>query len=204
VLQRFTVLFVISDRGQIGPTFSGMDKHHHSPAQPDRRNFIVKAAAVVIGGIVTIFPFVSGLFVFLDPLRRKSEAAAAVPVGALNSLKENGPPVKLPVIATRVDAWNRTANVPIGSVYVQRIGPNQVRALNVVCPHAGCAVSYRSSENHYYCPCHKSSFAEDGKILDPKSPSPRAMDQLPADIRDGQVWVTFQNFRRGIPNKVPV
>lgn len=177
----------------------------HVPPPNDRRSFLTKAAAVVIGGIVAVVPPLAGLFVLFDPLRRKSEASGAVKVGSLSSLPENGEPVKLPVIATRVDAWNRTPNVAIGSVYLQRTGPNQVRALNSVCPHAGCSVSFRSAQNHYFCPCHNSSFAVDGRILDPKSPSPRALDELPVEIRNGnEVWVKFQNFRKGVHEKIPV
>ena len=80
-----------------------------------------------------------------------------------------------------------------------------MRALNVVCPHAGCFVDYRSSENHFHCPCHNRSFSVDGKILDPKSPSPRPLDELPVEIRRGsEIWVTVQNFRAGTPEKIPV
>ena len=44
----------------------------------------------------------------------------------------------------------------------------------------------------------------DGTIADPKSPSPRAMDELEAEVRNGEVWVRFQNFRKGSPEKIPV
>ena len=79
-----------------------------------------------------------------------------------------------------------------------------VRARNVACPHAGCFVEYRSGRNHYFCPCHNSSFGLDGKVQDPKSPSPRALDDLKVEIRNGgEVWVTFQNFRAGVHDKIP-
>ena len=175
------------------------------PPQPDRRNFITRASAVVIGGIVALVPPVAGLFVFLDPLRRKTGSSGAVHVATLSALPENGEPRKFSVLATRVDAWNRTPNVPIGAVYLQRLKDDQVRAFNVVCPHAGCFVDFRAKRNCYFCPCHDSSFALDGKILDPKSPSPRPLDELPVEIRNGtEVWVKFQNFRPGIHERIPV
>jgi menaquinol-cytochrome c reductase iron-sulfur subunit len=176
-----------------------------SPPQPDRRDFINKATAVVIGGSLAVAPIVAGMCVFFDPLRRKSEIGASVLVANLNSLPASGEPRKFSVLATRVDAWNRTPNVPIGAVYLQRLENNKVRALNVVCPHAGCFVDYRPANSNFFCPCHNSSFALNGKILDPKSPSPRGLDELPVEVRNGtEVWVTFQNFRAGVHEKIPV
>jgi menaquinol-cytochrome c reductase iron-sulfur subunit len=181
-----------------------MDTSNASP-QTDRRDFITKATAVVIGGSLVVVPAIAGLGILLDPLRRKSESGATVLIATLNSLPENGEPRKFSVLATRIDAWNRTPNVPVGAVYLQRLEGEKVRALNVVCPHAGCFVDYRSTNNNYFCPCHNSSFALDGKVQDPKSPSPRGLDELPVEIRNGhEVWVTFQNFRAGVHEKIPV
>lgn len=180
-----------------------MSDNPSSPG-PDRRNFVSKAASIVIGGIVAVVAPVAGLFTVLDPLRRKSDTRSLVRVASLSSLPEGGEPRKFPVLDTLVDAWNKTENVPVGSVYVQRTGQDTVRVLNSVCPHLGCSVGFNAATSGYFCPCHKSSFAIDGAIADPKSPSPRAMDELEAVIKDGEVWVKFQNFRKGSPEKIPV
>lgn len=175
-----------------------------SPA-PERRNFLTKAAAIIIGGLVAVIPPLAGVLVFLDPLRRKSEGGGAVLVASLNALPESGEPRKFPVLATRVDAWNRTPNVPVGAVYLQRLPGNRIRAFNVVCPHAGCFVDYRPQQDHYFCPCHNSSFSTDGRVLDPRSPSPRGLDDLPVELRHGtEIWVTFRNYRAGVHEKIPV
>lgn len=181
-----------------------MDTPQASP-QPDRREFLTKTAAILVGGAVVAVPVVAGLCVLADPLRRQSEVGASVFVANLGSLPESGEPRKFPVLATLVDAWNRTPNVPIGAVYLARTKDGKVRALNVVCPHAGCFVNYRPDNNDYFCPCHSSRFSTDGQILDPKSPSPRPLDELPVEIRHGsEIWVTFQNFRAGVHEKIPV
>jgi len=203
-LKRCIALSVMPHRGHGARILFGMDIPNPSPPT-DRREFISKAASVVIGGSLVVAPSVAGLCLFLDPLRRKSESGASVLVANLNSLPENGEPRKFSVLATRVDAWNRTPNVPVGAVYLQRVADNKVRALNVVCPHAGCFVDYRSANNNYFCPCHNSSFALDGRIQDPRSPSPRGLDELPVEVRNGaDVWVTFQNFQAGVREKIPV
>ena len=175
------------------------------PPQPARRNFIKKACAIVIGAVVGFVPAVSGLMVFFDPLRRRSQDGDAVHVASLNSLPQDGVPRKFSVIADHTDAWNRTPRVPIGAVYLRRIGDKQIQAFNVICPHAGCFVDYDLSRKGYHCPCHNSSFGVDGKIADPKSPSPRGLDELEVEIRsDNEIWVKFQNFRAGEQKKIPV
>lgn len=175
------------------------------PPQPDRRNFLTKAAAVIIGGALALVAPVAGLVVFIDPLRRKAANGDAVRVASLDSLPEGGEPQKFPVVATRVDAWNTTPHVPVGAVYLQRLAGGKVRALNVVCPHAGCFVDFREAESCFHCPCHNSSFSLDGKVLDPTSPSPRALDDLPVEIRNGtEIWVQFKNFRAGVKEKIAV
>lgn len=176
-----------------------------SPPEADRRSFLTKASAIVIGGVISIVAPVAGLFTFLDPLRRKSETRGMVRVTTIASLPKNGEPRKLPVLDELVDAWNKTPDVPIGSVYVEKTGPKTVRVLNAVCPHLGCTVGFNAEKKGYFCPCHKSSFSLDGKILDPKSPSPRGMDELVAEVRgNGEIWVKFQNFRKGTSEKIPV
>jgi menaquinol-cytochrome c reductase iron-sulfur subunit len=165
-------------------------------AECDRRDFFKKSLAVIIGGIVTLVPALAGLMVLTDPLRRKAAAGGAIKVTTLDAL---------PVLADKVDAWNKYRNVPIGAVYLRRTSDGKVDALNVVCPHAGCFVDFSADRGRFLCPCHNSSFGLDGKIADPKSPSPRALDTLTVDVRgNGDVWVTFQNFQAGRPEKVPV
>jgi Rieske Fe-S protein len=177
--------------------------HLPPPSQNSRRNFLVRAGAVAIGAVTMLVPAVSGLLVLLNPLRRKAAGADAVRVASLKALPANGEPRKFPVLATKVDAWTRTPDVPVGAVYLRRVGDKEVKAFNVVCPHAGCFVDYQAAQNHYHCPCHDSTFALDGKVLDPKSPSPRALDELAVEIRHGdEIWVKFQNYRAGVKERI--
>ncbi len=172
---------------------------------PGRRGFLKRIAAAGLGALSLVAPVLSGIMVIFDPLRRKSEQSTVVQVTSLQSLPEDGLPRKFVVVSNHVDAWNRTPAMPIGAVYLRRTGPKSVEALNVVCPHAGCFVDYVPARKGYRCPCHNSSFALDGKVDDPKSPSPRALDQLQVEIRnDTEVWVRFQNFMAGRAERIPV
>ena len=76
-----------------------MTEPNHAPVQDDRRNFVQKAAALVVGGLITIVAPVAGLLTFLDPLRRKSDDRGMIRVASFTSLPENGAPRKLPVLA---------------------------------------------------------------------------------------------------------
>jgi len=175
------------------------------PRQPDRRGFFKKTFATVIGVFIGLCPVASGLTVFFDPLRRKSDTSGAVRVTTLEALPIDGVPRIFRVIADRVDAWNKFSGVPVGTVYLRRTGEKAVEALSVVCPHAGGFVDYVPGSNCFICPLHHSKFAIDGKISDRKSPAPRGMDALEVEIRNTrEVWVKFQNFRAGHAEKVPI
>jgi menaquinol-cytochrome c reductase iron-sulfur subunit len=173
-----------------------------------RRHFFAQAAAVIIGGIITVFPFAAGVLVLFDPLRKKSDDNGSLRVTTLDSVPDDGIPRQFPVIADRTDAWNRYPNEPIGAVYlVRNKGTKTVHAFNAICPHAGCFVDFKIDENHYKCPCHSSFFEVDGARIDPAScPSPRDLDALEVDSvqlnKKGEVWVTFKNYRAGIPEKI--
>lgn len=177
------------------------------PAAEGRRGFMKCLAAGGIGAVLGLVPLGTGLATFFDPLSRRGESGSsghAVRVTTLDALPADGIPRKFPVLANRVDAWNKFSNVPIGAVYLRRT-PEKIEALNVVCPHAGCFVDFISARGKFLCPCHNSLFAIDGKIDDPSSPSPRGLDTLEAEVRnEREVWVTFQNFEAGKAEKIPV
>ncbi len=176
----------------------------HDPQSPERRGFFKEALSVIIGGIITVVPVAAGLTVFFDPLRRnKAKGGGAIRVASLTSLQSIGVPQKFPIIASRVDAWNKYPQTPIGAVYLMKTDAKTVKAFNVVCPHAGCFVDYNADRNAYLCPCHNSSFALDGSIRDPKSPSPRGMDELKVEVRNDEIFVHFQNFRAGTAERIP-
>lgn len=170
-----------------------------------RRGFIRKSLAALLGGLAALVPLSVAVRVLTDPLRRKSSASGLIKVATLDSLPADGVPRKFSVLASKTDAWNKFANAPVGAVYLSRTEKEGVKALNVVCPHAGCFVDFAEEQKQFICPCHKSSFGVDGAVANPGSPSPRAMDSLVVELRDdGGIWVQFQNFQAGRPDKVPV
>jgi quinol---cytochrome c reductase iron-sulfur subunit, bacillus type len=188
------------------PVSSAAPAFSNSPAP--RRSFMAQFLAGAVGVLVGVVPAVVGLATFLNPLRKSvqekqrpegSDAEGFYDVTALAAL--NATPQSFKIIADRRDAWNVFPQEAIGAVFLALDGKNDIRAFNVSCPHAGCAVDYRGGKQAFHCPCHNSSFALDG-TRSPESPSARDLDSLETKVSpDGRVWVKYQNFKAGEKEK---
>lgn len=178
---------------------------------PDRRNFVTGAAAVAVGGVVALVPPVAGLVMFADPLRRKAQAGEFVHVANLDEVPADGIPRSFSIVADRWDAWNFYPKEPIGAVYLRATAEEpQPTAVSAICPHLGCFVDFRVSQDPakpgiYKCPCHESSFEATGERINPeKCPAARDLDSLEVEIRNqNEVWVKFEKFKGGSAEKIP-
>ncbi len=179
-----------------------------SDGNEPRRGFLGKVAAVVIGGLITLFPAAAGLFTFADPLSRRvggdddpnEQPGRLVRITSLAAVPDDGVPRQFPVIADRQDAWNLFPDEAIGAVYLRRApGKEQIEAFNATCPHAGCFVNFDRKRNVYQCPCHDSSFNLEGQCE--HGPSPRALDALTTELRaagdEQEVWVRYVDYYAG-------
>jgi Rieske Fe-S protein len=190
-------------------------------AQPQptaRRAFFVSAAAVIIGGIVAVFPFAAGLGVLFDPLRRRARGATDesaddavnfVRIGPLDVLPADGIPHQFALTFDVVDAWTRSPAQRVGTAFLTRTdtadGP-KITAFSSVCPHLGCAVDYNGAAGEFECPCHASAFAKDGaKVI---GPSLRGLDPLAVKLVENgdqqEIWVEYARFRAGIAERILV
>jgi menaquinol-cytochrome c reductase iron-sulfur subunit len=170
---------------------------------PDRRNFLTRAAAVVVGGIVALFPPLAGLAMFLDPLRRKPQAGQFIHVANLEDVPADGVPRPFSVVADRWDAWNFYPKEPVGAVYLRLTEEGgKPEAVSAICPHLGCFVDFRASQGIYKCPCHESSFDASGALLG--GVAARDLDGLEVEVRnEKEVWVKFQKFIAGSAEQIP-
>ena len=174
-----------------------------------RRGFI-KLLAIVCGGLVTLFPFLAGIGVFLDPIRRRQHANANagadlegfVRIAALQSVPADGIPRQFPVIADQHDAWTFFPGQRIGSVFLRRDPADQkLQCFTSICPHAGCSVSYTAETATFKCPCHSSQFALDGQRI-PPTPSPRGMDSLEVRVNENdEILVKYVSYLTGIEER---
>ena len=197
-----------------------------SSERASRRNVLVQLVTLAISIVLVAVPATLGGLFFLDPILRKRKAAKrGASSGELarkddagfirlditsDAIPADGTPVAVTVLDDIIDAWNRFGNVPIGSIWLRKLGDGPILAFNSVCPHLGCSVNYRRADGDFFCPCHTSSFALDGKKTN--EVPPRDMDALDVAMRtNGQddpkgveIWVRYQNFRRATSEKIAI
>ena len=185
-------------------TSSPQESPHCAAESPPRRNFLTSLAAILAGAVAGLIPLASGVLFFLDPITRKKKGAAGAADGLLRAadvteLPADGTPVRFTLRSDVTDAWTLYRDRVLGSVYLRLMPNGQVIAFNDTCPHLGCKVDYQASQSRFFCPCHQSAFGLDGekKNLTP----PRGLDVLHTEIRDGAIWVKYQNFRTATSQK---
>jgi menaquinol-cytochrome c reductase iron-sulfur subunit len=192
-----------------------------------RRSMLVHGITAVLSFLIVAVPSTLGGLFFLDPILRKKKSASGG--GATDgeiakkdeagfirldvtkeSVPQDGTPVSVTVKDDLIDAWNMFRDVPIGSIWLRKVGDGPVLAFNTICPHLGCSVDYKPAENHFFCPCHTSAFDLNGKKTN--DIPPRDMDVLEVSMRtNGQedvsgleIWVKFQKFQGGKSKKIVI
>lgn len=162
----------------------------------DKRGLLKLAFGVGSAAIATTigWPVIAA---FLDPLARKAVGdARPSPYAKLGDLPV-GAPRKFEVVSNQMDAWDRTEQRAVGSIWLVRAAGDRVSAYSGVCPHLGCPIGFDQDKRVFACPCHDSAYAvSDGARL--KGPAARGLDPLPVEVRDGTVHVTYKKFIQGI------
>ncbi len=171
----------------------------------DRRRFLSRCTKILLAtiGVLTAVP---ALGYVLAPLRRRRDAASAtasfVEIGTVEDLPV-GKWVRLPLELIRQDGWEKTRAKH--AVWARRRGESEhdVTVLSTICPHLGCPISRDEDRSLFHCPCHHGLFdTKSGKVVG--GPPPRSMDPLDFEIREGRLWVRWQDFKIGVAKRVPV
>ncbi len=161
-----------------------------------RRSFVGGLFAVAVSWVGALLAIpVARLVLF--PLRDRSSQAGWVDLGPVESFAHVTSPVAKPVNFERNDGWQR-AQVQ-QSVYVVAGPGGGPSVFSSVCPHLGCTVQWQAEQKTFHCPCHGGTYAAGGSRL--AGPASRGMDELPARVQDGHLFVKFQYFRQSIASK---
>jgi len=166
-------------------------------ADEDRRKFL-RAATRAIGGGVGLVVAGPALTLLADPATKMTVTTPTAPLdlGLAEQFRVGAEPRKVDVIAPVVkDAWLASRNVMLGAAWIQRTAPDKIVALSAVCPHLGCAVNWDPSAGNFACSCHDSRFNAAGDKL--SGPAERGMDELPLQVVDGRLQLTWIRYKLG-------
>lgn len=154
----------------------------------------------MIGGCVTFIAVLLGIPAIgaaVGPALKREETEW-VSLGSTDSFQE-GLPKPVNVTVAERDGWIETNSVK--ALWVVRQAQNTFTVFNGRCTHLGCAYSWQSEQHQFACPCHAGVFGIDGQVL--AGPPPRPLDTLEHRVQDNELQAQVQDFRLGIPEKVP-
>ena len=154
---------------------------------------MVVVSAVI--GLLLGIPFVVAL---IAPTYRRSQSPYAR-VADVNSLPKDRP-VSLRFQLQGTDAFVRRTVTQ--EVWVVKHSDSDVTVFSPICTHLGCHYEWMTSTNEFACPCHDSYFSITGKVL--AGPAPRPLDTLPSRIENGVLYVKWERFQAGVPEKIVV
>ena len=162
-----------------------------------RREFLkgVIGVLTLISGLVLGIPFIDSL---VGSISKKKKAGWFM-VTDLGSLP-TGQPVEIKFRGRTEDAYHHEK--VLHSVWVIKKAADTATVFSPNCPHLGCHYTWNQEAGRFACPCHGSVFSLDGRVL--YGPAPRPLDILPHKIEGGNIYVEWERFRVGIPQKIAV
>ena len=162
-----------------------------------RRGFLRLAMGIISGviGLLLGIPFIAA---HIAPTYRKSQSPYAR-VGEVGPLPQEQP-VSLRFQFQSNDAFIKQTEVH--EAWVIKHSDRELTVFSPICTHLGCHYDWLASTQEFICPCHNSFFSITGKVR--AGPAPRALDTLPYRIENGVLYVKWQRYQAGVPEKIPV
>ncbi len=166
-------------------------------SETTRRGFL-KQATVLMSALVAAalaVPLIGGI---IGPSFR-SKKPGWTKVGDISSLPV-GQPTDMKFPYETEDAYLR--ETVTHNVWVIKHSPSEITVFSPICPHLGCHYSWYPETKEFACPCHGSIYSIDGKVLG--GPAPRPLDTLPWKSENEALFVQWEQFKVGIPQKVRI
>ncbi|MDA8387289.1 MAG: ubiquinol-cytochrome c reductase iron-sulfur subunit [Nitrospiraceae bacterium] len=162
-----------------------------------RRGFFRKVVIGALSGAVGIIVSIPVIRLVINA--RPPGRLAWSRVGDITSLPHESP------VAMNFEMRSAQAymhQLILRDVWVIRHAGGNVTVFSPICPHLGCHYKWDPATGHFECPCHGSVFTVNGKVIG--GPAPRPLDTLPHKIENGALYVQWERFRVGIPQKVRI
>ncbi len=170
------------------------------PIALGRRGFlhtVSVVAATIAAGVVGV-PVVRAV---ASPALAKPLVDNWVKVADDIAVLDIGVPVRVDFVQTQDDAW--ITNRALNGVWLYTEDGEKFKAYNGHCTHLGCGYMLAKDGKSFVCPCHRGQFdIKTGAVLG--GPPPRPLDELQTEVRDGAVFVKYQDFRLGVAERVAV
>ncbi|HUL01836.1 MAG TPA: Rieske (2Fe-2S) protein [Gemmatimonadales bacterium] len=164
-----------------------------------RRTFLKWATG--LGSVCSVLlAGVPALRAFLSPAFRRKAEDEWLRVGEVAALAV-GEPVKIDFVSEVKDAWVETR--VLRNVWLYSGDGDKFTVYSGRCTHLGCSYGYDEKAKLFRCPCHNGLFdVKTGAVLG--GPPPRPLDALDVKVQDGILYVRYEDFRLGVPQKVAV
>ncbi len=165
-----------------------------------RRSFF-RSVVAVIGSFLAImigYPLVKSIVSGSKSLAKRAFNKLGPLSNIQNSFKPILQPTRMSFSKTEQDAFVTTREPE--QVWIVKKSANDVRVFSPVCPHLGCRYNWDDEKKLFVCPCHNSVFTIEGKVV--SGPAPRGLDELPTEIKDESLYVDYEKFEAGIPDKI--
>ena len=162
-----------------------------------RRTFLQVVIGVFSGliGLALGIPFVAAII----GSARRAAGSSFSDVAALDLLPL-GKPVDLTFSQLTAEAFIQRE--VMHHVWAVRTSASSVTVFSPICPHLGCSYDWDAGTSRFMCPCHGSVYTLDGRVV--AGPAPRPLDTLPVEIREGRLFVAWEQFKPGVPQKAVI
>ena len=169
------------------------------PEESARRRFLKRVIALgstLIAALVSI----PAIRAFVSPVFRRSAPVRWIKAGEASQI-EPGVPVRFDFSETTNDAWVETR--VLRGVWIYTEDGTEFTVFNGQCTHLACSYGFDEGREIFHCPCHHGLFdPKSGAVLG--GPPPRPLDTLETKVVDGYLYLAYQSFRAGIPDKIAI
>ncbi len=194
------IFFQMSELRLVKTRRNSMDEVSHPESDAEivstRRKFLKLAIGILaaLNALALGIPFIGNLV--SSAAKGKTVWSKVTDIGSL----PGGQPFEAKFEALTEDAYHYT-NI-LYSAWVIKHSPDNITVFSPICTHLGCHFLWNPKIEKFACPCHASMFAIDGKVL--YGPAPRPLDTLQHKIENGMLFVKWERFKVGTPEKISI
>ena len=153
-----------------------------------RRSLLVGAIRAIWAAITGALAAPTSVYLLRRPKPRANDEW--IEVGDISALPA-GRPVEMFFQRNRGDGW-KIASEKL-TAWVVKTQNNGLLVFGPRCTHLGCAHHWEEATKQFVCPCHKSLFSIEGKVL--AGPAARPLDRYDVKLKGNKLLVG--TLRRG-------